>query len=281
MSGLPSHRISWRRFLALVLPLCVLAGAALAGPRRIRTRGRRSGGNIVPSTNAWRRNATGAIDNGSSAAGRHAASNTPAGGRFAASRNSGGSGGGNTPPPRTPVERSNATHGRHEANLHRAEGGGRGTSGANGQDVHRGIFGVTTGLRNGLDGTSNVITTHRITPNGIMVVRNQPGAYLSRGGAFQQAKRIAGVPANAHPRRVFKEKLRPNDQPNGGAPERYSRVYEFDGPNGTTIQIREHSYGHVQDMAGPHFNVDYVRDGKFVTSQYLRPGADRHFYFVR
>ena len=216
---------------------------------------------------------------------RTQAANTSAGGRFAASRNRGG---GTTPPPtRTPVEASNATHGRHEATVHQAAGGSRGTGDAKPQEVRQGLFGVPdgsggiTGKRNGLDGTDNVVSTHTFTPTGIMVVRNQPGAHLSRAGAFMQAKRVAGLPAGAHPRRVWREKLRPHDQPAGGAPLRHSRVYEFDGPNGTTIQIREHSYGHVQDMAGPHFNVDYVKGGKDVTSQFLAPGADRHFYFVR
>lgn len=275
----------WRRLLLVLLPALLLVAEALALPIKVQARGRRRAGGVTGGVPIRPGSGTGSptITNGSTS---RRAANTSAGGRFAASRNRGGNGSGNTTTV-TPVERSNATVGRHEANVHRAQGGGQGTGNAKPTDVHQGIFGVpdgtggVAGKRNGLDGTDNVVATHRLTPDGITVVRNQPGAHLSRGGAFHQAKRVAGLPSGAKPRRVFTERLRDQGSRATDA-RRQSRVYEFDGPNGSTIQIREHSYGHAQDMAGPHFNVDvFDRLGNKINESFLPRGADRHFYFVR
>ena len=277
-------RFAWsrllRRALALVLPLLLVAVEAAALPIKVKPRGRKvrfTGGTRTPIRSG------GGTGGGSNTTTRHRAANTSAGGRFAASRNqgTGGSGGSNTT-----VTRNNATLGREQATRQTAQGGGNGTGDGTVQGTRQGIFGVpdgsggTTGARNGLDGSDAVVATHRLTPDGIVVVRNQPGAHLSRGGAFGQAKRVAGIPVGATPRRVFYERL--TDQRRGTDLRRQSRVYEFDGADGTTIQIREHSYGHAQDMAGPHFNVDvFDRYGAKVNDSYLPRGADRHFYFAR
>lgn len=296
------------RWFAWLLPALMLAAQAAALPIKVRTRATRGG---ITGIHPRIRGTTHGPTTGSAHHGTGGNTGTNVGGRFAAGRHGGtgtgtpsathGGGTGSGPTstvtqrhqathgdgtPLTPADVSQATLGREQATRFRSEGGGHGTGDGTVQGTRQGLFGVpdgtggTTGLRNGLDGSGTVVATRRLTPEGIVVVRNQPGAHLSRGGAFQQAKRVAGIPANAQPRRVFSERL--TDQARGTDLARQSRVYEFDGPNGTTIQIREHSYGHAQDMAGPHFNVDvFDRGGRKINDEFLPTGADRHFYFAR
>lgn len=96
---------------------------------------------------------------------------------------------------------------------------------------------------------------------------------LSRNGAFRGAKEKAGVPRTQHPDRVYKERIRDQDEYVEGS------VYEFRQPGGRTVTIKEHSLGHQKDNHGPHFNTEARGvDGNKVP---LRGNADSHTYFRR
>lgn len=187
------------------------------------------------------------------------------------------------------ADASQATIGRDQTTRVLAKGGPLGTGDGTPQGVFEGLYGVTdrsgrtTGLRNGLDGSGTVVATQRLTPEGIEVVRNQPGAYLSRDAAFHQARRVAGVPANSRPGvPPVKERNPLTDQFRGNELGRRPREYLFDRGDGTFALIQEHSYGHKQDMLGPHFNLHILdRNMQKVDSQYLPPGADTHIFFAR
>jgi len=97
-----------------------------------------------------------------------------------------------------------------------------------------------------------------------------------RRGGFRQAKQKAGIPNSVQPTAVRREEIRDHTNPNGSPI--YGRVYEFRKPDGSIVEIREHSLGHPQYDKGPHFNTE-LRPPGGGPRQPLIGEADDHSFF--
>ena len=104
---------------------------------------------------------------------------------------------------------------------------------------------------------------------------------MSRKGAFNEAKRDAGIPRGQQPETVMREPMRTADYEGGHVIKDRSgkvintREYHYENKNGEKVIIQDHSAGHSKGGQGPHFNVrpkDKPRTGKY-------PGTKEHYPF--
>jgi HNH/Endo VII superfamily nuclease toxins/Ricin-type beta-trefoil lectin domain len=108
---------------------------------------------------------------------------------------------------------------------------------------------------------------------------------LSRGGAFQKAKRDAGITRASKPSKMYREDLLDNGNKiiENGQPVQ-SRVFEYKKPTGQKVYIQEHSRGHNFGGVGdqkPHFNLrpeSPSNPGKANPTGSISGGED-HYYF--
>ena len=79
----------------------------------------------------------------------------------------------------------------------------------------------------------------------------------SRSGAYNQAKRDAGVPRSQQPHQVNRVDLLDSNGKiimRNGQPAQ-AREYHFTNNQGQRVVIQEHSWGHIKGAQSPHFNV--------------------------
>jgi hypothetical protein len=104
---------------------------------------------------------------------------------------------------------------------------------------------------------------------------------IGRNGAFNEAKKDAGIPKSQQPEDVKSVPMREAEYEGGHVVKDENgnivttREYKYKNQDGETIVIQEHSAGHSKGDQGPHFNVrpgDNTRTGSV-------PGTKDHYPF--
>ena len=146
--------------------------------------------------------------------------------------------------------------------------------------------GTTKAIKGGEKAVKVISNSKKSVPN--VTSKSLNKNTISRKGAFNKAKRDAGIPRGQQPKQQpdgKQYKMTPMTDRNGknilgkdGKPI-YTREYQYDIPNnGGAVIIQDHSAGHILyggEAAKPHFNVRSIEN----TRHGAYPGTKKHYTY--